>query len=269
MDDTRTSYTASGEVTSPGPDTTDVFGLDEDRKYPLAEKTGARLDTVDIADDSGWQVDSTHEADVFTKGAVTIEVRYSADDDIENAVKRSASEDFDTIGEHTAAKFDQLRSWLTGRPYMGAPPLQPADGSQADFAAAAGGWAREEFIAAVEDPVGYAFLMRLLELIDINSRLPSDGKHARLYFGKRPGGAVFFFPYGRHFPPFKLAVRAGELLISGCWKGNFAVTGHPGFAALATLLGQDERGPASAVPVAGLDPDELWGVAEDVSRAIN
>ncbi len=45
----------------------------------MAEGTGARLDTVDIADGSGWQVDSTDEADIFTKGAVTIEVRYSAE----------------------------------------------------------------------------------------------------------------------------------------------------------------------------------------------
>jgi hypothetical protein len=81
----------------------------------LAEGTGARLDTVDIADSSGWQVESTEEADVFTKGDVTIEVRYSANDDVETAVKRGANGDFDTIGEHTAAKVDQLRSWLTGR----------------------------------------------------------------------------------------------------------------------------------------------------------
>ncbi len=81
----------------------------------MAEKTGARLDTVDIADGSGWQVHSTPERDVFTKGAVTIEVRYSANDDIKSAVKRSASGDFDTIGEHAAAKVDQVRSWLAGR----------------------------------------------------------------------------------------------------------------------------------------------------------
>jgi hypothetical protein len=81
----------------------------------LAEKTGARLDTVDIADGSGWQVDSTHELDVFTKGAVTIEVRYSVNDDVESAVKQCANGDFDTIAEHTAAKVDRLRSWLTGR----------------------------------------------------------------------------------------------------------------------------------------------------------
>jgi hypothetical protein len=98
----------------------------------LADGTGARLDTVDIADGSGWQVDSTHEADVFTKGAVTIEVRYSTNDDIESAVKRSASDNFDTIGEDAAAKVDQLRSWLTGRPYDGASPLQTGAGSRAD-----------------------------------------------------------------------------------------------------------------------------------------
>jgi hypothetical protein len=81
----------------------------------LAEGTGARLDTVDIADGSGWQVESTDEADVFTKGAVTIEVHYSANDDIASAVKRSARDDLEEIGEHAAAKVDQLRSWLTGR----------------------------------------------------------------------------------------------------------------------------------------------------------
>jgi hypothetical protein len=81
----------------------------------LAERTGARLDTVDIADGSGWQVESTDEAEIFTKDAVTIEVRYSANDDVESAVKRAANGDFDTIGEHATAKVDQLRSWLTGR----------------------------------------------------------------------------------------------------------------------------------------------------------
>lgn len=81
----------------------------------MAANTGTRLDTVDLADGFGWQVKSTDKADVFTKGAVTIEVRYSASDDIENALKRSASGHFDAVGQHTAAKVDQLRSWLTGR----------------------------------------------------------------------------------------------------------------------------------------------------------
>lgn len=218
---------------------------------------------------SGWQVDSTHDADVFTKGAVTIEVDYSANDDIESAVKSSAGDDLEEIEPGTTDAIERLRCWLTGRRYVGASPVQRAVGSRADFTTDAGGWTREDFIAAVSDPVDRAFLLRILELMDANSQFPRKGKHSRLHFGKRPGGAVFFYPYGRRFPPFKLAVKAGELMISGCWKGNFAVTGHPGFADLASLLGQDERGSASAVSVAGLDPDELWEVAESVSRAIN
>lgn len=233
----------------------------------MAVGTGSRLDTVDIADGSGWHVDSTHELEVFTKGAVTIEVRYSANDDIESAVKRGS--DDEAIGPGTPDAVERLRSWLTGRPYVGAPPVQPADGSRADFTTEPGGWTREDFTAAVNDPVSRAFLLRILELMDANSQFQPRGKHSRLHFGKRPGGAVFFYPYGRRFPPFKLAVKTGELFISGCWKGNFAVTGHSGFAELASMLGQDERGSASAVSVAGLDPDELWEVAENVSRAIN
>jgi hypothetical protein len=236
----------------------------------LAEKTGVRLDTVDIADGSGWQVDSTHEVDVFTKGAVTIEVRYFASDDIESAVKRSARSDLDRIGRETTDAVERLRSWLTGRPSnSGDLPFQRAGGTRADFTTDPGGWTREDLIAAVQDPVGRAFLLRILELMDANSQFPAEGQHSRLHFGKQPGGAVFFYPFGRRFPPFKLAVKAGELMISGCWKGNFKATGHPGFADLASMLGQDERGSAGAVSVAGLDPDELWAVAENVSRAIN
>lgn len=81
----------------------------------MAEATGARLDTVDIADSSGWHVDSAHDADVFTKGAVTIEVRYSANDDVESALKRDADGSFDSVGEHAVAKHEVLRAWLTGR----------------------------------------------------------------------------------------------------------------------------------------------------------
>ncbi len=81
----------------------------------MAEGTSSRLDTVDIADGAGWQVDSTHDADVFTKGSVTIEVRYSSNDDIEIALKRDADGDFDSVGEHAVAKHAVLRAWLTGR----------------------------------------------------------------------------------------------------------------------------------------------------------
>lgn len=40
-------------------------------------------------------------------------------------------------------------------------------------------------------------------------------------------------------------------------------------AAIAVMLGQTEHGAASEVPVAGLDPDEVWKVGEVVSQAVN
>jgi hypothetical protein len=81
----------------------------------LAAGTGARLDTVDIADSSGWQVESMDEADVFTKGAVTIEVEYSADDDIGSIARWGENREYELIGHNTTAKHDVLRAWLTGR----------------------------------------------------------------------------------------------------------------------------------------------------------
>jgi hypothetical protein len=81
----------------------------------MAEGTGARLDTVDIADGDGWQVDSTHEVDVFTRSAFTIEVRYSANDTIQAAAKRGAGGDLEKIGQGTADTVERVRSWLTGR----------------------------------------------------------------------------------------------------------------------------------------------------------
>jgi hypothetical protein len=35
------------------------------------------------------------------------------------------------------------------------------------------------------------------------------------------------------------------------------------------MLNLDEKSSAKAVPVAGLDPDDVWEVGETVSRAIN
>jgi hypothetical protein len=80
----------------------------------MAERTAARLDTVDIADGFGWQVESTHDTDIFAKNAVIIEVRYATDDDIESAVKSNSGGEVATLGEHTGAKHDHLRAWLKG-----------------------------------------------------------------------------------------------------------------------------------------------------------
>ncbi|MGZ5395520.1 MAG: hypothetical protein ACXWZI_08065 [Mycobacterium sp.] len=43
----------------------------------------------------------------------------------------------------------------------------------------------------------------------------------------------------------------------------------PGFAELAEMLGQHESGPTRFVPVADLDADVLWNVAEKTARVIN
>jgi len=231
----------------------------------LPEGTSTRLDTVDTAVVSGWHVESTDETDVFSKNHLRIEVHYSGDDTIDSATKRGEHGDLDTIGDHMEAKVDHLRSWLTGRPVTAAPIRLP----EADSTAEPGGWTRREFVAAVDDPGDRAFLQRFLELMDANGQRPREGTHARLTFGKKPGGALFVYPFGRRFPPLKFSVKNGQLLVAGCWKGNFKASGHPGFGEIASLLGQNEAGPAKAVPVAGLDPDELWALGDRVSRAVN
>jgi hypothetical protein len=94
--------------------------------------------------------------------------------------------------------------------------------------------------------------------------------YCHLFFGQRPRGAMFVYPFMRRFPPYKFKVDAGQLMIAGCGRSNFKnVSGHPGFAELATTLGLDYTGSAPWTPVAGVDPDKLWEVGERVSRAIN
>ena len=80
----------------------------------MAEGTSARLDTVDVADNSGWTIESTHQADLFTRGDTVIEVRYSTSDVIESAVKHGTKGESEAIDQETARKVDLLRSWLTG-----------------------------------------------------------------------------------------------------------------------------------------------------------
>jgi hypothetical protein len=132
-----------------------------------------------------------------------------------------------------------------------------------------GDWTRDEFVEAVESPDDRAFLLGFLELVDANSQLPSQDFPFRLYFGVRPSGNMFVYPFGRGYPPFKFSVKAGRLLISGCWKQFEGLKGHKGFAEIASVLNLDENGPASSVSVAGLDANEVWEVGERVSKAIN
>ena len=129
-------------------------------------------------------------------------------------------------------------------------------------------WTRETFVDAVEDPTDTAFLIRVLERLDAPAR--RLGSHNPLWFGVRPGGGMFVFPFGLQHPPFQLAINgAGRLTIKGCWQRFPEVARHPGFAELAAMLGQDENGPTRFVPVADLDPDAVWEVAERAAHAIN
>ena len=235
----------------------------------MADAITFRLDTADVALESGWHVESTRHTDEFNRDGVSIAVQYTPDDDISSIARWGTNREYEVFGHDSAGKHDRLRIWLAGRVPTAAKPAALPKKTYLNFSQKPGDWTRDEFIEAVEDPSDRAFLLRLLELIDANVQQPPKGPHSHLYFGKRPGGAMFVYPFARRHPPFKFSVRDGQLMISGCWTKFPKVKGHPGFADLASMLDLDEGGPETAVPVAGLDADEMWAVGETVSRAIN
>jgi hypothetical protein len=130
-------------------------------------------------------------------------------------------------------------------------------------------WTRQTFIAAVEHPDDQNFLSQILDRLD-EDHCPPDGRRDPIWYGTRPGGGVFFHLHGLRRPPFALRINgAGRLTIKGTWQGFKETAGHPGFADLAAMLGQDESGPARYVQVDGIDPDALLDVAETAAREIN
>jgi len=235
----------------------------------VAEATTFRLDTADLAIGNGWHVESVLRTDEFSKAGVTIEVQYSADDEISSLVRSREGGADEVYGADSPGKAERLRIWLGVRKDAGVQQAVHLGKIPKHLVPKAGDWTRDEFVAAVKDPGDRAFLQRLLELVDANSGLASQELPFRLYFGRNPGGAMFVYPFGRRHPPFKFSVKDGQLLISGCWNTFEDLKGHTGFAELASMLDLDENGPATAVPVAGLDADAVWGVGETVSRAIN
>jgi len=235
----------------------------------VAEGTAFRLDTVDIAVESGWQFEHTSRIDEFSKDGVVITVHYSADDDIFSLTRSGKRSEDELYGPDSAGKHERLRIWLTGQTSAAVKPAVPPSGFSIEYGQEPDGWTLDEFIAAVEDPTDRVFLTRLLELVAENSRLPRLGQKPPLVFGKRPRGGMFVYPFGRRNPPFSFPVKNGQLMIAGCWNRFPEVKGHPGFAPLAAMLDLDENGPATAVPVAGFDAEEVWEVGEAVSQAIN
>lgn len=236
----------------------------------MTDPTTFRLDTADSAMESGWEIESMPRFDEFTKDGVTIEVQYSREDAIET-LRRSRDGRADEIfGADSPGKDERLRIWLGVRAAAG--PKNPVTGLpdvpyKQDRPS--GCWTLESFAEAIDNPQDRAFLMRFLELVAANSLLPKKGTYPPVFFGMKPGGWMFVYPFGRRHPPFKFCIRQGQLMISGCWTKFPKVVGHPGFAPLASMLDLDEKGPASDVPVAGLDPDKVWEIGDRVSIAIN
>lgn len=237
----------------------------------MTDPTSFRLDTHDLAVESGWEPDCLSRLDEFTKDGATILVQYASDDTITSLTRTRPNRADETLSADSPGNDERLRVWLTGRASAtatsGTGLFQGLkiifDGRDTDP------WSPEEFVDAVEDQSDRAFLRRILELVQETSRLPARGDYGHLFFGQRPRGGMFVYPFMRRFPPYKFKVDAGQLMIAGCWRSNFKVTGHPGFAELAAMLGLDHTGSAPWTPVLGLDPDELWEVGERVSRAIN
>jgi hypothetical protein len=234
----------------------------------MSQGLAFRLDLVDWAVEGGWEVESTRSTDQFERDGVAVLVQYSRDDDITTIVRSRQGREDETYGLESAGKDERLKIWLGIRGKAGG-----QSGGQlkvpAHLIPKPGDWTRDEFVAAVEDSSDRVFLAALLELVDANSELPSQGMPIRLAFGTRPGGHMFVYPLGRRFPPFKFKVKDGRLLISGCWSEFDIVKGHKGFAEIASMLDLDETGTASSISVAGLEAKEVWEVGERVSKAVN
>lgn len=130
-------------------------------------------------------------------------------------------------------------------------------------------WTRDSFAAALEDPADRELLTHLLNRLDEHQK--RCGGRDLLWYGARPRGGLFFHLHRPDsHPPFQVAINTGgRLTIAGTWQGFKRFTGHPGFAELAAMLGQEETGPARFVPAAGIDPDALWDAAERVVETVS
>lgn len=238
----------------------------------MTNPTTFRLDTLDLAPEFGWEFEHLSRLDEFTKDGVAILVQYASDDVITSLTRTRPNRADEVFSADSRGNDERLRVWLTGRASATATSGTGLfQGLKIKFDRRdTDPWAPEEFVDAVEDQSDRAFLHRLLELVQKTSRLPARGDYCHLFFGQRPGGGMFVYPFMRRFPPYKFKVDAGQLMIAGCWKSNFkGVSEHPGFAELAAMLGLDHTGSAPWTPVSDLDPDKLWEVGERVSRAIN
>ena len=248
----------------------------------VAKQTAVRIDQLGVLTRTDevcdFMIDThTHQiVQVGAEGAIAVEeidfikqVLEMSDAEIDELAARANRNDDDA---GPSLSLEDSAEAVNPRPHAGpavTKSSKPAKLGTGYFAQKPGDWTREEFVESIEDFSDRAFLLRLLELVDANDELPSAGPAPRLFFGKRPGGAMFVYHFGRRHPPYKFSIKKGQLMIAGCWTRFPQVEGDPGFADLASMLNLDEKKSAKAVPVSGLDPDEVWAVGETVSRAIN
>lgn len=88
-------------------------------------------------------------------------------------------------------------------------------------------------------------------------------RHHRHWFRNKPGGGVFFHPYGLRYAPIQLWInKAGQLMAYGNRYQYDKIKYHPGFAELAHHVGQDHHSTATDFPIADLtDLDEFRSAA--------
>ena len=99
---------------------------------------------------------------------------------------------------------------------------------------------------------------------------PALGDSARLWFGWKPRGGIYFYPSRQEFGPFQLWVNSGgRLRVNGNWRTWPMLYNDERFAALAALLGQSHLEGSRGVAVTDLDVEEFWRVAVECDEAIN
>ncbi|OYD67000.1 hypothetical protein [Rhodococcus sp. OK302] len=129
-------------------------------------------------------------------------------------------------------------------------------------------WTAESFLDALGSESDRALAEKLFELLEgLGDR---RGTHETLWFGNRPGGGIFLYPYGLRFAPIQLWInKAAQLMAYGTWNQYEMVRRHPGFAELAGLIGQDYQSVAKGFVVGDVDLDELWQVVLRCAVSIN
>jgi hypothetical protein len=96
------------------------------------------------------------------------------------------------------------------------------------------------------------------------------GTTNRMWFGRKPGGKVFFHLHGLRYAAISLGQSSGgELRVFGNWRTWPSLRSDPRFEELASVLGQSYLEGRKGVAASGLDLDVLWKVALDCDLSIN